>query len=64
MIVISKSDSVAYGERPAPVGIYVPIKIKGNLYVLPDLAEKTVKDLSLSYEKRGILNTEWVIPLP
>ncbi len=56
MIVISKSEAIKFGKKPAPVGIYVPIEIKGNLWVLPDACEGLVEG-----EKRKILDNEWIL---
>ena len=60
MIVISKENSVKFGEQNAPVGIYKPIEIKGDLFVLPDESEKVCISLSLNYTKRKVLNSEWI----
>lgn len=62
MIVLSQEDSVTFGEQSAPIGIYKPIEILGNLWVLPDESESIVTGLELAYTKRNINQNEWIIP--
>jgi len=53
MIVITREESIKFGEKNAPVGIYKPIEIKGNLFVLPDACESMTDG-----EKRSINDKE------
>ena len=56
MIVIEKDEALKFGEKPAPVGVYVPIEIKGDLFVLPDACEGLVEGV-----KRDIDDNEWIL---
>ncbi len=60
MIVLDKDTAKAYGEVSAPVGVYLPIEIKGDLFVLPDKALQSVKNKNLAYTKRVIAVSEWI----
>jgi len=64
MIVLKQTNKDLFSEQPAPTGIYQPIEIQGNLWVLPDEAEQIVIDLRLSYTKRAINDDEWIISNP